>query len=164
MNDESGNSYLGMLIISNVFAILQLLAAARWQRLARLSFVLLFAWASCTNWITSQRIPGVYMEYANLAWSDLYRQFINGWFSQHIQLSVGLIATGQALIAIGLAMKQPFFMPACYGAIVFLLAILPLGVGAGFPCTAIMAIALLILSTKEANHYLWKKKEPVRSQ
>lgn len=159
MKNGTNDFYITLLLISNVFAVLQLVAAIKWERLARLSFVLLFAWAACINWITSQRTPAVYMEYANLAWSDAYRQFINGWFSQHIEWAVGAIASCQALIAIGLLLKRPFFMMACIGAIIFLLAILPLGVGAGFPCTAIMALALLILLKKRTNNYPWKKSK-----
>jgi hypothetical protein len=159
MPDATNFPYLLPLIVSNVFAIFQLAAARKWQKLARWSFVLLFAWAACTNWIISQNTPSVYLEYGELTWSDLYRRFINGWFSRNIQLSVGVIATGQALVAVGLAMKRPWFRIAGSGGIIFLLAILPLGIGAGFPCTAIMALALLLLIRNESNNYLWKKND-----
>jgi hypothetical protein len=43
------------------------------------------------------------------------------------------------------------------GGIVFLLAILPFGVGSGFPCTAIMAMAIFILLRKHNNEFVWKK-------
>jgi hypothetical protein len=151
-------TYTSLLVISNVVAILQLVTAFKWQRLARGSFVLLFAWASAMNWFTSQYTPHVYLEYADLTWSNAYRQFINGWFREHIQLCVGIIATCQGLIAIGLVLKDNVFRLAGTGAILFLLAILPLGIGAGFPCTAIMATGVFVLLKTQATHYLFEKR------
>lgn len=157
--EHAGNeSYISLLIISNVVAILQLLAALKWPAIARFSFFFLFAWASWTNWITSQHTPDVYLEYAALAWSSLYKQFINGWFSEHIQFAVGCVASCQALIAVAILLKGWVFRVGCIGGIVFLLAILPLGIGSGFPCTAIMAASLLVLLWKYNNNYLWEKK------
>ena len=41
---------------------------------------------------------------------------------------------------------------AMIGAILFLLAIAPLGIGSGFPSSVIMAIAIFILLRKKAAH------------
>jgi hypothetical protein len=152
--------YIMLLLISNAVAILQLIAAVKWPRIAKVSFFLLFAWASWTNWKTSQQTPQYYLEYADLAWSGLYRTFINGWFAEHIKLAVGMVTIGQALIAIAMLLKGWIFKPGCIGGIFFLVAILPLGVGSGFPCTAIMAIAMFILMRKQGHDYFWK---PVKS-
>ena len=148
MEHLNNESYTGLLVVSNIVAVLQLFAAFKWPAIARFSFFFLFAWASWTNWVTSQHTPHVYLEYADFAWSRAYREFITGWFSQHIELAVGCIATCQALIAIAILLKGFLFLIGCIAAIIFLLAILPLGIGAGFPCTAIMAIALLVLLKK----------------
>ena len=94
--------YIALLIISNVIAILQLLALIKWPRLARLSFFLLFAWASWINWKTALQTPGNYLEYADLTWISWYASFIKGWFAQHILLAIGFIATSQALIAVSM--------------------------------------------------------------
>ena len=149
--------YIILLTISNVVAILQLITAIKWPRIARFSFFLLFAWASWTNWIESQLRPQFYLDYANLTWSDGYRNFINGWFSEHIQIAVGFIATCQGLIAISMLLKGWIFRIGSIGAIIFLLAILPFGVGSGFPCTAIMAAAIVILLRKHNNEFIWQK-------
>ena len=93
MKGLSNELYVILLIISNLVAILQLIAAIKWPRIARLSFFLLFAWASWTNWRESQLTPHFYLEYADLTWSGWYRNFIRGWFGDHIQLAVGIIAT-----------------------------------------------------------------------
>jgi len=75
-----------------------------------------------------------------------------------MQLVVGFIASCQGLIAVAILLKGWIFRVGCIGAIVFLLAILPLGIGSGFPCTAIMAAALVVLLWKHNNNYLWEKK------
>jgi hypothetical protein len=149
--------YVTLLIISNTVAILQVIVAIKWPRIARLSFFLLFAWASWTNWTESQRSPQFYLEYADLTWSNLYRSFIKGWFADHIQLAVGLIATCQGLIAISMLLKGWLYNIGSVGAIIFLLSILPFGVGSGFPCTAIMAIALFILLKRHNNELIWSR-------
>ena len=152
--------YITLLLISNGVAILQLVAAIKWPRIARFSFFLLFAWAGWTNWQTSQQTPQFYLDYGDLTWSGWYRDFITGWFAEHIKPAVGFIAACQCLIAVSMLLKGRAFKTGCIGAILFLVAILPLGVGAGFPCTAIMAIALFILLQKQSNYILWKPVKP----
>lgn len=147
--------YVTLLIVSNVVAILQLIAAIKWPRIARLSFFLLFAWASWANWTESQRTPQFYLEYADLTWSSWYRDFIKGWFADHIQLAVGFVAVCEGLIAISMLLKGWLYKIGSVGGIVFLLSILPFGVGSGFPCTGIMAIALIILLKKHNNEFIW---------
>jgi len=147
--------YVTLLIISNIVAILQLIAATKWPRIARLSFFLLFAWAGWTNWTESQQAPQFYLEYADLTWSDWYRRFIKGWFADHIQFAVGIIATCQGLIAVSILLKGWVYKIGSVGGIIFLLSILPFGVGSGFPCTAIMATALFILLRKHHHDFIW---------
>ena len=149
--------YLVLLIISNVIAILQLIAAVKWHRMAKLSFFLLFAWACWMNWTTSQQTPDVYIDYANLTWSQWYGNIIHGWFARHIQLAVGFIAVCQGLIAISMLLKGIVFKTGCIGAIIFLLCIVPFGVGSGFPATVIMAAAIFILFKKHYHKFIWQK-------
>jgi len=161
MQGLNNELYVTLLIISNTVALLQLIAAIRWPRLARFSFFLLFAWACWTNWVESQLTPDSYLEYADLTWSKTYRSFINGWFADHIQLAVGLVATCQGLIALSMLMKGWIFRIGSIGAIIFLLSIMPFGVGSGFPCTAIMAAAIFILLRKHNNEFIWQKNRLV---
>jgi len=151
--------YIILLIISNVVAIAQLIAAVKWPRIARISFSLLFAWASWTNWKTSQQTPQFYLDYADLTWSEWYRDFIHGWFAENIKPVVGFIATCQGLIAISMLLKGWTFKIGCTGAIIFLVSILPFGVGSGFPCTAIMAVAIYILLKKHDNKFVWENNK-----
>src|SRR6185436_316080 len=112
--------YITLLIVSNVIAILQLIASIKWPRIARLSFFLLFTWASWINWKTAIQTPGDYLEYADLTWISWYAAFIKGWFAQHVLLAVGCIASCQALIAISMLLKGWIYTTGCAGAIIFL--------------------------------------------
>jgi hypothetical protein len=157
MNGFDNPAYLTGLIISNIVAILFLIAAFRWPKITRVLFFLLFSWACWMNWKTSLENPSAYLEYAGLTWSSFYKDFINGWFSKKIQLAVGIVATCQGLIALSMLLKGWTFKAGAIGAILFLLAIAPLGVGSGFPCTIIFAAAMFLLMKKE-NSYLWVNK------
>ena len=161
MKGLDNEGYIIMLIISNVVAILQLVAAVKWSRIALISFAILFAWASWVNWRQSQQNPQVYMGYADLTWSAWYSDFINGWFAKHTKLAVGFIATCQGLIAISFLFKGWVFRIGAVGAIIFLISILPFGVGSGFPCTAIMAIAVFVLLRKNSANLAWKKNQKI---
>jgi hypothetical protein len=156
MKGFENQTYAVLLLLSNVVAIILLLVSIFWPRVARFAFFILFAWASIINWKTVLEGPQRYLEYAELAFSETYREFIKGWFAQHIKLMVGLIASAQALIAVGILLRGVIFKVAAIGAILFLLAIVPLGVGAGFPCTIIMAITLWILLKKYQNTFAWQ--------
>jgi hypothetical protein len=155
MKGLENSTYLILYIISNVVALLMLWAGWKNQRILRLMLFIVFAWASFTNWNEALVAPQFYLEYAGLTFSGWYRDFINGWFSTHITLTVGTIATCQALIAMSMLLKGWIFKTAAIGAIIFLLAIAPLGVGAAFPCTVIMAVSIWLLLRNKKINYLW---------
>jgi len=98
--------------------------------------------------------PQDYLSYADLTFLTFYRSFILGWFKDHVQLSVGLIATVQALIAISLLMKGRVYKLGLLGGILFLVAIIPLGVGSAFPCTVLLAAGLVMLRNEDT--WLWQ--------
>ena len=155
MKGLDNNTYLVLYIISNIIALTMLLVSWKHYRTSRLMFFIVFAWASWTNWNEAIVAPQFYLDYAGLTFSALYRDFIYGWFSSHITLAVGFIATCQALIAIGMFLKGWIFKTAAIGAIIFLVAIAPLGVGSAFPCTVILAIAMWLLVRKKEADYIW---------
>lgn len=146
-------------IISNIVAVIMLWSAVKKEKMARLFYFLLFAWASWANWTTAMNNPASYLQYAHAAILPWYRQFIQGWFSEHILLIVGFIASCQALIAVSMLLKGLIFKVGSWGAIVFLLSILPLGYYAGFPCTLVMAIGLYFLNRK-VHDYWWITRKP----
>jgi hypothetical protein len=107
--------------------------------------VAIFVWAASVNTITVAREPWVYLAYGALTPSALYREFIDGWFSAHIQPFVLSIAAGQLTIAILLSRSGDARWLGIVGASVFLLAIAPLGVGSGFPFSLIAIASLLLM-------------------
>ncbi len=132
-------------IISNSVGILILIAAIRKPRLVRLLFFLLFSWACWINYTTAHNTPTEYLNYASLTPFTVYQNFINGWFEQHIVSMVTLISFGQALIALGMILKGLIVRIACIGAIIFFIAISPLGIGSGFPFPLISAVAVYFI-------------------
>lgn len=136
--------YLIPLLISNAVAILILIAAFKAPRWARWSIVLLFLWASFMNAYTATTKPEVYLEYAPMA-IPLYRSFILGWFAEHVQIMVTLIAIGQLTIALFMSLRGIWLNLGMLGASIFLLAIAPLGVGSAFPFSLFMVAALFVL-------------------
>jgi hypothetical protein len=148
-------TYLLLYCISNAVALLLLWAAWGRPRIARLLFFLLFAWASWTNWTTALSNPQFYIEYADLSFLNVYKQFIRGWFSHHITAAVGFVATCQALIAVSMLLKGWMLKLGIIGAIIFLIAIAPLGVGSAFPFSLITSAALYFIFRNRENDYLW---------
>lgn len=143
--------------ISNVIAILILLASWKLPRLGRLLFILLFGWAAWMNSTTAINTPEAYLDYAEMS-IPIYSKFITGWFSQYITPIILIIATGQLFISIGMLLKGIWVKLACIGAIVFLLAIAPLGVGSGFPFSLFTALAAFLIYRNSPHEFLWKKQ------
>lgn len=144
-------------IVSNIAALVIWVIAWKSARLGRAFYFLLFALASWMNWNTAIHSPQSYLEFADLSFLNVYKQFIRGWFSQHILLSVGFIAGSQAVIAISLLLKGKILKAGIVGAALFCLALVPLGIGAAFPCTILLAFGLHVLFYKPAQDYLWIK-------
>ena len=149
--------YLIAYIIANAVAVLLLLLAWKQPRIARVLFSMLFILACYTNWHVALTKPDDYLFYANLTFSDIYKSFILGWFSSHIPQMVGFIATCQGFIAISFLLKETIYKIGSVGAIIFLLAIVPLGLGSAFPCTVIMAAGVYVL-LREKPDYLWRRQ------
>ncbi|MGZ3765422.1 MAG: hypothetical protein ACXVA2_12205 [Mucilaginibacter sp.] len=141
--------------VSNIAGLLLLWAAIKRPKLARLFSVLLFAWASWINYTTCHQHPQIYLDYAQYA-IGFYKDFINGWFKNHVTLMVTCISIGQALVAIGMALKGIWVKIACTGAVLFLLAIAPLGIAAGFPFSITVSAAAFFIIFKDDKNYLWK--------
>jgi len=136
-------------MISITLAIAMVLVSWHYRLAGRIFFVLLFLWAAQVNFLTAFSRPDAYLDYAPLALVDWYRDFIRGFFAQHVTAIVAAIALGQLAIAILVSLSGRGVSVGLWGAIVFLVAIAPLGVGSGFPTTLIMAWAagLLLMST-----------------
>jgi hypothetical protein len=137
--------YLAMQITAIVIGGLMLLAAWRRPLLGRFLYLALFTWACFMNFWTATMRPAVYLDYGPLAVLGVYREFIAGFFAQHAAALVMTVAGCQGLIAFGLAIGGPLARIGLVGAVCFLVAIAPLGVGSGFPSTLLMAAGAIVL-------------------
>lgn len=143
-------------LVSNLVAILMVLCSWRLPQIARVLYALLFGWASWKNATTSLRVPDVYREYARYTFLPVYRNFIEGYFAQHITLIVCFIAACQGLIALSMLFKGRIFQLGALGGIAFLVAIAPLGFGSAFPCTLVIALGLGLL-LRQQSRSVWSR-------
>lgn len=150
--------YLLPYIISQVVSLIILIAAGKKTRWARWLFAFLFFWAFVTNMYIGITNPDIYLEYAEMA-IPFYRDFINGWFSHYNHIIIPMIAIGQLFIVIGMLLKNWLVKLACIGAIVFLLSIAPLMVGAAFPFSITVSIAAFLIFLNDDKNYIWKKQQ-----
>lgn len=155
------NDFLIPWAISNVVVIVILIAAIKRPKLARLLFVILFGWASWVNYTMAHENPLGYLDYAAITPFSIYRDFINGWFTEHVATMVTLISIGQGGMALGFLLKGTWVKIACFGAIVFFLAITPLGIGSGFPFPLIAIVAVYFILKKDDLNYLWKWQKKI---
>jgi len=148
--------YLIPWLIANMTGMVILFTAYKWTKAGRILFSLLFGWACVQNYTTVHATPEVYLEYANMS-IPIYSRFIEGWFSENIILMVTLISAGQGAIAIGFLLKGWWVKLSGIGAILFLLAIAPMGVGAGFPFSITVSMAALIVLKKDELNVIWNE-------
>lgn len=154
---NSLEAYVIPYVISQAVSVIFLIVAWKKTKWARVLFALLFFWASGTNMYIGVTKPDTYQLYADLA-IPVYTNFINGWFSQHNYVVIPLIAVGQFLIASGMLLKSWWVNGACIGAIIFLLSIAPLMVGAAFPFSITVSIAAWLILLNDDKNYIWKKR------
>ena len=140
-----GNIFSPEYILSNVVAFLLLVLAVKRPLITRALMSLIFMGASCYNGILAIYYPERYLVYADLTASPLYERFIRGAFSHHITSYILFIAVMQFLTGTLIGWKKGWMKAALGGAAFFLIAIAPLGAGAAFPCTILLAIACVIL-------------------
>ena len=138
-------------VASNLVALGLLFIAWRWSRVGQWLCALVFLWASITNATAAINQPHVYQEYAALTPFAVYKNFINGWFSAHAREMVLVIAVGQLAIAVLLMLPRPWRVLGVLGAIVFLMAIAPLGVGSAFPFSLTFIAAIVVMDRRRRN-------------
>jgi hypothetical protein len=134
-------SYIGW----NIVAILLVLIAAKWPKIARLLFSVLFLGAGVWNLFASLTMPAFYVATYGPSATPLYAAFITGPFASNPALFVAPIAIGQLAISILATGTGRSVRLAMLGSMVFLLAIAPLGVGAAFPFSIFGILAAYLL-------------------
>lgn len=135
-------------VVLNVLALVLLWLAAKKPRLARWVFGAIFIGAAFVNAYMAAKKPEAYVtSYGPSAWLPVYRDFIYGFFSRATALLVLLVAAGQAVCGV-LLFTQRLYKLGALGALIFLLAIAPLGFGSAFPLSLIMAVGLILAMSK----------------
>lgn len=134
-------AYVATLLISLLLAAVCL----PWPNLGRALFALLFGWAGQFNLKLALVHPQAYVGFSRFAVLEAYRDFIQGWFAQHVAWVVVPIALGQLAICLLLLGPTRAVRLGCAGGIVFALAIAPLCAGSAFPASLVMALGLALL-------------------
>lgn len=140
--------YVVPFVVSNAVAIGLLVAAVFWPKVARVLFVVIFLGAGLFNGFTALTEPEAYLTYADFAVLPIYRNFINGLFSQITVPFILAMAAGQLAVSALLAGKGLLLLLGVVGGIVFFVAIAPLGVGSAFPFSVFTIIALVVMYRK----------------
>jgi hypothetical protein len=136
---------IGPYVVSQVAAVLYVLAAWRWPRATRYATGIGFLFAGAFNVWTASTTPQVYVTGFGPHAIPLYREFIYGAFARHTAAFILAIATGQLAVGVLAFAPLPWRRLSYVGAIVFLLAITPLGIGAGAPATVVFAVGVALL-------------------
>lgn len=143
-----GNIFSPESVLSNAISLLLLILALKRPVTARTLISILFIGAAFINGYTAIDHPEIYLGYADLAALPAYETFIRGNFSRNITAYILTIAIAQLAIGFCVAASGRLSKTALAGAIIFLLAIAPLGAGSAFPCTLVLAAACAILFIK----------------
>jgi len=143
-------------IATNIIAIVTVITAMVWPNAGRVFLSGVFIGAAAFNAFTALENPSLYLVFGELTVSNFYREIILGPFGKHIQFYIFAIAFFQLLIGAFLLYKDRLLKIAMIGGMVFLLAIAPLGVGAAFPSSLILASALVILLQKNIDYTIYE--------
>lgn len=143
-------------IITNIVAVFIVISAMLWPTVSRVLLSTIFIGAFALNLFTAVMNPSAYLEFGEFSTSDFYRSLILGPFSSHVTLYVSLIAVCQLLIGIFISYRGRLMKLAMIGAMVFLVAIAPLGYGSAFPSTIIMTTALVILFSRNIRFNVYE--------
>ncbi|MCX6140432.1 MAG: hypothetical protein NTX15_06315, partial [Candidatus Kapabacteria bacterium] len=103
------------------------------------------AWACWFNVTTVLTKPEMYADYAYFAVFPALVNFIDGWFANHTAMVVIPLAIGQGLISLGMLLGGQWQRYAAIGAMIFFVAVMPLGIGSAFPATLLMGIGAFLL-------------------
>ena len=136
---------VGPYVVSHVAAAMFVFAAWRWPRVARWIAGAGFIIAGAFNIRTVSSSPEAYVQGFGPHAFPPYREFIYGAFARHTVAFVLAIACGQIAAGALTLAPLPWRRLGYAGAIIFLLAITPLGVASAAPSTLIFAAGLVLL-------------------
>ncbi|WP_343692146.1 hypothetical protein [Chitinophaga sp.] len=141
-----GNLLSTTYLVSNISALLILLISIWFKRAGRMIIGGMFLVAALVNTWQAIYRPEAYNIYEWIAALPVYEYLIGQVFLLHITLYILILMVFQLLVGTGILYNRK---PAFLAAIVYLLALAPLGAGSSFPCTILLSIACVILLKKE---------------
>lgn len=141
-----GNLLSTTYLVSNISALLILLISIWFKRAGRVIIGGMFLVAALVNTWQAIYRPEAYNIYEWIAALPVYEYLIGQVFLLHITLYILILMVFQLLVGTGILYNRK---PAFLAAIVYLLALAPLGAGSSFPCTILLSIACVILLKKE---------------
>lgn len=142
------SEFIAPYVVSHVFAVLIVVLAWRRPGVARIIAGFGFLLAGVFNLRTALVTPHAYVDGFGPHALWFYQTFIYGSFARHTMLFVAAIACGQLAIGILAFTPDPWRRLGYLGAILFLLAITPLGLCSTAPSTLIFAAGFVILWRK----------------
>jgi hypothetical protein len=149
--------YLYVYLVVQAIGIAFLIAAFRNTRTARWMLSLLFLYAGVHNMYIGIASPDTYLEFSKLS-LGFYSSFIDGWFSRYNHIMIPAIAAGQLLIGTGMLLRDWWVKWSCIGAIIFLVSIIPLMVGSGFPFSITVSLAAYLVLVDDDRRFIWTKR------
>jgi hypothetical protein len=133
-------------VVTSAVSLALLVAAWRRPRVGRWAFALLFLGAAVFNAVGALRDPRIYVTGFAPHAIGPFREFIERVVALAPDAFVLAIAVGQFLIGIALASGDGLVLRlGVIGAVVFLVAISWLGVGAAFPTNLVLAVGARLL-------------------
>jgi len=135
-------------IVSHAVAVVFVIAAWRWPQVTRYVAGAGFAFAGLFNLWWAWHHPEIYARAYGPHAIALYREFIYGAFARHTAAFVTAIAIGQITAGALTFAPLPWRYGGFAGAMIFLLAITPLGIGAAAPSTLVFAAGFVILAKR----------------
>ncbi|HWV66614.1 hypothetical protein [Chitinophaga sp.] len=136
-------------LVANMVSLIVLIAAISRAAVARVMLSMIFIGAGLFNGVMAIRDPNLFMAYGAMTPLRVYEQFIYGAFRNNITAIVISISICQLAAGIFIAATRTFMITGLTAAIIFLVAIAPLGAGSAFPSTLLLAAAAAILLFKE---------------
>ena len=133
------------ILITHVLTFLLIFICYKWPKIGKVVWAVIFIAAGLFNIYSVISDPQQYVTTYGQHAIPLYQKFIFSLFSTNTILFVAMIAAGQILVGLFLFMKKMPLKLGVLGGILFLVAISPLGVGAAFPSTLLMAFSLVLM-------------------
>lgn len=137
-----GNLLSTAYLLSNAGAIIILLISIWFKKLGLVLVAILFLVAAIVNAWQANYQPDRYNVYELVAALPVYEYLISSIFLEHIKFYIAVLMVLQLIIGISLLYYKRW---ALWAAVIYLLALAPLGAGSSFPSTVLLAAACIII-------------------